>query len=81
MRRNCLRWWNDRPDAVDQQFLTQEVAVITFVGQKQSRFADRYRQQIRNGIVIRSLATGQDEAERASLTVCAGVDFRRKAAA
>ncbi|MGZ2470279.1 hypothetical protein ACVJMZ_005867, partial [Sinorhizobium medicae] len=53
----------------------------TFVGQKQSRFADRYRQQIRNGIVIRSLATGQDEAERASLTVCAGVDFRRKAAA
>ncbi len=66
---------------MDQQFLTQEVAVVALVGEKQSRFADRHGQQVSNGIVIRSFATRQDEAEWASLTICAGVDFRRKAAA
>lgn len=70
-----------RPDPVDQQFLAQEISIIAFVGKEQPRFADRYRQQIRNGVVIRSFAACQDEAERASLTVCPGVDFRRKAAA
>jgi len=74
-RRNC------RPDPVDQQFLAQEIAIITFVSEKQFRFADRHCQQVWNGTVIRRFATRQDEAERASLTVCAGVDFRRKATA
>lgn len=66
---------------MDQQFLAQEIAVIAFVGKEQSRFADRYRQQGRNGVVIRSFTACQDKAKRAALTVCSGVDFRRKAAA
>jgi hypothetical protein len=66
---------------MDQEFFTQEITVVAFVSKEQPRFTDRYRQQVRKGIVIRSLATRQDEAERASLTVCTGVDFRRKAAA
>ena len=72
---------NDGPDPVDQEFFTQEVPVIAFVGKEQSRFADRYRQQVWNRVVIRSFAACQDEAKRAALTVCSGVDFRRKAAA
>ncbi|SEM10769.1 hypothetical protein SAMN04487976_11973 [Xaviernesmea oryzae] len=66
---------------MDQEFLAQEITVISFVGEEQSRLADRYRQQVRNGVVVRSLSARQDEAKRASLTVCSGVDFRRKAAA
>lgn len=66
---------------MDQQFFTQEIAVIAFVGKEQSRFADRNRQQVWNSVVIRSFAACQNEAKRASLTVCSGVDFRRKAAA
>ena len=72
---------NDGPDPVDQEFFTQEIAVIAFIGKEQPRFADRYRQQVRNGVVVRNLSARQDEAKRASLTVCSGVDFRRKAAA
>ncbi len=49
-------WRNDRPDAVDQEFFTHEVTVIAFVGEKQPRLADRYRQQVRNGVVVRSLS-------------------------
>ena len=66
---------------MDQEFFTQEVTVVAFVGKEQSRFTDRYRQQAGNSVVIRSLSACQDEAKRASLTVCSGVDFRRKAAA
>ena len=66
---------------MDQEFFAQEITVIAFVGKEQSRFADRYRQQVRNGVVVRSFAACQDEAKRAALTVCSGVDFRRKAAA
>lgn len=66
---------------MDQKFFAQEIAVIAFIGKEEPRLADRYRQQIMNGVVIRSLATRQDEAERASLTVCTGVNFCRKAAA
>ena len=43
---------NDRPDPVDQKLLAQEIAVIAFVSKEQPRFADRYRQQIGNGVVI-----------------------------
>ena len=66
---------------MDQEFLAQEIAVVAFVSKEQPRLADRYRQQVRNGVVVRSLPARQDEAERASLTVCAGVDFCRKTAA
>ena len=76
----CFRW-NDRPNPVDQQLLTQEITVVTFVGEEKPWFSDRYRQQIGNGIVIGSLTARQDKAERTSLTLCAGMDFCRKAAA
>ncbi|GAB0120398.1 hypothetical protein Acid7E03_44700 [Acidisoma sp. 7E03] len=38
-------------------------------------------EEIVDSAVVGSLAASQDKAERASLTVCAGVDFARKAAA
>lgn len=76
----CFRR-NDWSDPVDQEFLAQEVAVIAFIGKEQPRLTDRYRQQVRNCVVVRSLPARQDEAKRAALTVCSGVDFRRKAAA
>ena len=66
---------------MDQKLLAQEIAVIAFVSKEQPRLADRYRQQVGNGVVVRSLPARQDEAKRAALTVCSGVDFRRKAAA
>lgn len=61
---------------MDQQFLAQEVAVISFVGEKQPRFANGNREQVGNSAIVRSLTARQYEAKRASLTVCAGVDFR-----
>ena len=76
----CFRR-NDGSDPMDQEFLAQEVAVIAFIGKEQPRLTDRYRQQVRNCVVVRSLPARQDEAKRAALTVCSGVDFRRKAAA
>ena len=74
-------WRNDWSDPMDQEFLAQEITIVAFVSKEQPRLADWYRQQIRNGVVVRSLPARQDEAKRASLTVCSGVDFRRKAAA
>jgi hypothetical protein len=50
---------------VDQEFFTEEVTVIAFVGKEQPRFADRYRQEIRDGVVMLCFDTRQDEAERA----------------
>ena len=66
---------------MDQESLAREITIVAFIGKEQSRLADRYRQQVRNGVVVRSLPACQDEAKRASLTVCSGMDFRRKAAA
>ena len=66
---------------MDQQFLAQEVTIVAFVSKEQPWLADWYRQQVRNGIVVRSFAARQDKAKRASLTVCTSVDFCRKAAA
>lgn len=71
----------DWPYAVDQQLFADEVAIVTLVGEKQSGFADRDREKRRNGDVVGSLAACHGKTTRASLTVCAGVDFRRKTAA
>ena len=57
------------------------VAIIAFVGEHQAGSSDRHVQQGFEGIVVGGLATFQDEAKSASLTVCAGVDLARKAAA
>src|SRR5487761_2387765 len=57
------------------------VAVITLVGQHQLWVGDGHVDQVIDGLVVGGLAAGENEAERASLTVGAGVDFARKAAA
>lgn len=61
---------------MDQQFLAQEVAAIALVSEKQPWLANGYHEQVRNSAIVGSFAAGRDEAERASLTACAGVDFR-----
>ncbi|KND16663.1 hypothetical protein ADZ37_21675 [Pannonibacter phragmitetus] len=55
---------NDWSDPMDQGFFAQEITVIAFVGNGQPRLADRYRQQVRNCVVVRSFAACQDEAKR-----------------
>ncbi len=72
---------NHWPNAVDQQLFADGVAVVALVSKERFRFANGYGEKRGNGAIIRSLATCQDKAERTSLTVCAGMDFCRKAAA
>jgi hypothetical protein len=52
-----------------------------FVGEHHFWWSDGQIEERRNSFVIRDLSAGQDKVKRASLTVCTGVDFRRKAAA
>ena len=63
------------------RFARTYIAVIVFVGEQPFGFGQRQRHQVLDRAVIRCLTTGQDEAERTSLIVTAGVDFARKAAA
>jgi hypothetical protein len=70
-----------RQDAVDQQVLAKTVTIIPLVAHEQLRFVDGQGQKSQSFIVVRGLAAGQEKAKRASLTVCAGMDFCRKAAA
>jgi hypothetical protein len=72
---------DDRQDASDQQALAEAVAVITFVCQQRLGRGGRDLHERPGCGVIGGLAAGQDEAERQSLIVAAGVDFARKAAA
>jgi hypothetical protein len=51
------------------------------VGQQCCGLGQRQRHEVVSGRIIRCLAAGQDEADRQSLIVTAGVDFARKAAA
>lgn len=57
------------------------VAVVALVGQHQPGFGDRQGDQVIDGLIVGGFAAREDEAKRASLTVCACVDFARKAAA
>lgn len=57
------------------------VTVIALVGQYPPGPGDRQSDQVIDDFVVGGFTAGEDEAERASLTVCAGVDFARKAAA
>lgn len=66
-------WQYDRQDTAHQQVLPDRIAVLAFVGQQ--------RHEVLNSAVILRFAAGQDEADRASLIVAAGMDFARKAAA
>ena len=72
---------DDRQNALEQQAGADVVAVIALVGQHQLGLGDRQGDQVIDGFVVGGFAAGEDEAKRASLTVCAGVDFARKAAA
>lgn len=36
---------------MDQQFFAQEIAIVAFICEEQTRFADRYCQEIRHGVV------------------------------
>ena len=72
---------DDRQDAAPQQLFADGVAIIALVGELGVRLGHGHVEQRWHGTVIRDLAPGQDEAKRASLTVTAGVDLARKAAA
>lgn len=72
---------DDRQDASDQQAFPEAVAIITLVRQQRLGRSDGDLHQRLGSGVIRGLAAGQDEAERQSLIVAAGVDLARKAAA
>ncbi len=62
-------------------YLADSIAVIAFVGQQRLGLGDGDRHEGIDSTVVRRLTAGQDEADRASLIVTAGVDLARKAAA
>lgn len=72
---------NDWKDAVHQQVCTHSVTVIALVGKQGLGRDSGERHEVIDCAVIRCFAYRQDEAERASLIVAAGVDLARKAAA
>ena len=72
---------HDRQDAAPQQVLADGVTVVSLVGEQGLGLGHGHVEQRGHGPVIRHLTACQDEAERASLTVTAGVDLARKAAA
>ena len=74
-------WRDDRQNALEQQAGPDVVAVVALVGQHQLRLGDGQFDQVVDGLVVGGLAARENETERASLTVGAGVDFARKAAA
>lgn len=71
----------DRQDTSHQQVFPEAVAIIAFVGQQALWFLQRQRHEVVGQGVVGRFAAGQEEAERASLIVCSGVDLARKAAA
>jgi hypothetical protein len=72
---------DDRQDAPGQQAFPEAITIIALVREQRLGCGDGDRHQRFGSGVIRSLAAGQDEADRQSLIVAAGVDFARKAAA
>lgn len=72
---------DDRQNTSDQQALAEAVTIIALVRQQRLGCGDWDGHQRLGGDVVGGFAAGQDEAERASLIVRAGVDLARKAAA
>lgn len=72
---------DDRENTAHQQARADGVAVIPLVGEQGFGLGDRKDHERVDRLIVRGLATGQDEAERASLIVAAGVDLACKAAA
>jgi hypothetical protein len=57
------------------------VTIVSLVREHHFGRSDSQIEKRRNSFVIGHFSAGQDKAKRAALTVCTGVDFRRKAAA
>ena len=72
---------DDRQDAPDQQALPEAITIVAFVCQQRPGRGDGNLHERLGCGVIGGPPAGQDEAERQSLIVAAGVDFTRKAAA
>ena len=72
---------DDGQDAAHEQVFAEAVAIITLVGEQRLGVGQWQGHQVIDCGIIRSLAAGQDEPDRQSLIVTAGVDFARKAAA
>lgn len=68
-------------DPAQEQVFAEPVAVIALVGKQRLGLGQWQGHQIIDRPIIRSLAAGQDEPDRQSLIVAAGVDLARKAAA
>lgn len=74
-------WRDDRQYPLEQQAGANIVAIVALVGRHELGRGNWQGDQVIYGFVVGGLAAGEDEATRASLTVCAGMDFARKAAA
>lgn len=72
---------DDRQDAVHQQIFADSITVIALVGQQRLGLGDGDRHQGIDSAIVGRFTARQDEADRASLIVTAGVDLARKAAA
>lgn len=72
---------DDRQDAVHQQIFADSIAVIALVGQQRLWRGNGDRHEGIDSTIIGCFTASQDEADRASLIVTAGVDLARKAAA
>lgn len=55
---------DDRQDVVQQQPLTDSIAVVSLIGQQRLAQLHRHIKQLGNGAIVGDLAAGQDEAER-----------------
>lgn len=64
-----------------QQAGADVVGVMALICQHEPGLGDRQGDQVIDRLVVGGLAAGEHEAKRAALTVRAGVDFARKAAA
>ncbi len=66
---------------MEEKLLADGVSIVSFIGEHLTRSVYRYGEKSGNGAVVGCFAACQDKAKRASLTVHAGMDFCRKAAA
>jgi hypothetical protein len=73
--------WDDRQDALHQQVFANGINIIPLVGEQSLGLGDGDRHQGIDSAIVGCSPGSQDEPERASLIVAAGVGFARKAAA
>ncbi|GBR47864.1 hypothetical protein GRO01_10780 [Gluconobacter roseus NBRC 3990] len=64
---------------MDQQVLTEAVAVIVPISQHGPGLRSWKCHQGIYGFIVRDLSAGEDKAKRTALIVASGVDFARKA--